>query len=38
MKKNSGFTILELVITAALAAIIFAVAIPSMTTFTKTID
>ncbi len=35
MKKNSGFTILELVITAALAAIIFAVAIPSMTTFTQ---
>jgi type IV fimbrial biogenesis protein FimT len=35
MKKNSGFTLLELVITVALISIVFAIAIPSMTTFTQ---
>ena len=35
MKKNSGFTLLELVITVALISIVMAIAIPSMTTFTQ---
>lgn len=35
MKKNSGFTLLELVITVALVSIVMAIAIPSMTTFTQ---
>ncbi len=33
MKKNSGFTLLELLITVALVAIVMAIGIPSMTTF-----
>lgn len=35
MKKNSGFTLLELIITVAIVAIVVAIAIPSMTTFTQ---
>ena len=35
MKKQSGYTLLELTVTAALVAIIFAIAIPSMTTFNQ---
>jgi type IV fimbrial biogenesis protein FimT len=35
MKKNSGFTLLELIITVALVAIVTAIAVPSMTTFTQ---
>ena len=35
MKKNSGFTLLELIITVALIAIVTTFAIPSITTFTK---
>ena len=35
MKKNSGFTLLELVITVAVISIIMALAIPSMTTFNQ---
>ena len=35
MKKNSGFTLLELVITVAIITIVFAIAIPSMTTITQ---
>ena len=35
MKKNSGFTLLELIITVALISIVTTFAIPSITTFTK---
>ena len=35
MKKNSGFTLLELVITVALVAIVMAIGVPSMTNFIK---
>jgi type IV fimbrial biogenesis protein FimT len=35
MKKNSGFTLLELIVTVALVAIVTAIAVPSMTTFTQ---
>ena len=35
MKKNSGFTLLELIIAMALVSIVVAFAIPSMTTFTQ---
>ena len=35
MKKNSGFTLLELIITVALVSIVMAIAIPSMTTFNQ---
>jgi len=35
MKKNSGFTLLELIITVALISIVTAFAIPSMTTFSQ---
>jgi len=35
MKTNTGFTLLELVITVALAAIVMAIAVPSMRTFTQ---
>ncbi|MCP4979324.1 MAG: prepilin-type N-terminal cleavage/methylation domain-containing protein [Gammaproteobacteria bacterium] len=35
MKKNSGFTLLELLITGAVISIVMAIAIPSMTTFTQ---
>jgi len=35
MKKNSGFTLLELVITVAMISIVMAIAIPSMTTFNQ---
>lgn len=35
MKKNSGFTLLELLITVALISIVMAIAVPSMTTFTQ---
>ena len=35
MKKNSGFTLLELIITVALIAIVTTFAIPSITTFNK---
>ena len=35
MKKNSGFTLMELVITVALISIVMAIAVPSMTTFTQ---
>jgi type IV pilus assembly protein PilW len=33
--KNSGFTLLEIVITTALVAIVMAIAVPSMTTFAQ---
>lgn len=35
MKKNSGFTLLELIITLTLISVVTAFAIPSMTSFTK---
>jgi len=35
MKKNSGFTLLELIIVLALISIVMMFAIPSMTTFTQ---
>jgi type IV fimbrial biogenesis protein FimT len=35
MKKKSGFTLLELIITVALISIVTALAIPSMRTFSK---
>ena len=35
MKKHSGYTLLELIITVALVALVFAIAIPSMTTFNQ---
>ena len=35
MKKQSGYTLLELLITLALIALIFAFALPSMTTFNQ---
>lgn len=35
MKKNSGFTLLELLITAALLAIVTAIGVPSMAEFIK---
>jgi len=35
MKKNSGFTLLELVITVALLSIVMAIAVPSMTVFNQ---
>ena len=35
MKKNSGYTLLELIITVALISLIFAFAIPSLTTFNQ---
>lgn len=35
MKKNSGFTLLELIVVVALVAIVTAIAVPSMTTFTQ---
>ena len=35
MKKNSGFTLLELIITVALISIVMAIAVPSMTSFTQ---
>jgi type IV fimbrial biogenesis protein FimT len=35
MKKNSGFTLLELVITVALVAIVMAIGIPSVTNLIK---
>jgi len=35
MKKNSGFTLLELLITVAIISIVMAIAVPSMTTFTQ---
>ena len=35
MKKNSGFTLLELLVTVALIAIVMAIAVPSMSTFTQ---
>jgi type IV fimbrial biogenesis protein FimT len=35
MKKQSGYTLLELTVTVGLVAIIFAIAIPSMTTFNQ---
>ena len=35
MKKNSGFTILELVVTVGMVAIVVAIAIPAMQTFTQ---
>lgn len=35
MKKNSGFTLLELIVTLAMISIVVAIAIPSMTTFTQ---
>jgi len=35
MKKNSGFTLLELMATVALVGIVTAIAIPSMTTFAQ---
>ena len=35
MKKNSGFTLLELVVTVALIAIAVSIAVPSMSTFTQ---
>jgi type IV fimbrial biogenesis protein FimT len=35
MKKNSGFTLLELLITVALISIVTAIAVPSMTSFTQ---
>ena len=33
MKKNSGYSLLELLITMALVAVVFAIGVPSMTTF-----
>jgi len=35
MKKNSGFTLLELIMTVAMVSIVMAIAIPSMTTFNQ---
>ncbi len=35
MKKNSGFTLLELLITTALIAIVMAIGVPSMSEFIK---
>ena len=35
MKKNSGFTLLELIMTVAMISIVVAIAIPSMTTFNQ---
>ena len=35
MKKNSGFTLLELVVTVAVVSIAMAIAVPSMTSFTQ---
>ena len=35
MKKNSGFTLLEAIVVVGMVSILFAIAIPSMTTFTK---
>lgn len=35
MKKNSGFTLLELIITVAVISLVMAFAIPSMTTFNQ---
>ena len=35
MKKNSGFTLLELLITVAIISIVMAIAVPSMTSFTQ---
>ena len=35
MKKNSGFTLLELILTVAMISIVMAIAIPSMTTFNQ---
>jgi type IV fimbrial biogenesis protein FimT len=35
MKKNSGFTLLELAITVAVISIVMAIAIPSMSTFAQ---
>jgi len=35
MKKNSGFTLLELILTLTLISVVTAFAIPSMTAFTK---
>jgi len=35
MKKNSGFTLLELILTLTLISVVTAFAIPSMTTFSK---
>jgi type IV fimbrial biogenesis protein FimT len=35
MKKNSGFTLMELIVTVAVISIIMAFAIPSMTTFNQ---
>jgi type IV fimbrial biogenesis protein FimT len=35
MKKNSGFTLLELLITVAVVSIAMAIAVPSMTTFVQ---
>ena len=35
MKKNSGFTLLELIVTVAVVSITMAFAIPSMTSFTQ---
>lgn len=35
MKSNSGFTLLELIVTVVIASIVTAIAIPSMRTFTQ---
>ena len=35
MKKNSGFTLLELIVTVAMISIVMAFAVPSMTTFNQ---
>ena len=35
MKKNSGFTLLELIVVVALVSIVMMIAIPSMNTFTQ---
>ncbi len=35
MKKNSGFTLLELIVVIGLIAIVFGFAMPAMTTFTQ---